>query len=363
MIDMRAYLRTLSDMGPKPCGSAANAKQADFLLEQMRKICPNARQDAFTFSGWRNMGESGLEMIAPAREKLDALVFLGSGGGSFEGRLVRIGLNHVWGIYSWHRYAVTDARGEVVAYLSGRPDGDLLSQTLIEDDPSAPHMIVGQDVNARIAALLEAGEEVRVRGYANCEAVPHMQGANIIADFYAKNPVLKPIVITAHRDTMYNTSGAYDNQAGCIVLLALAERLANMNLRRSITIAFTDGEECRLAGGRRLAERYAAGDLAYMINVDGIGRGDEMEVWIGPVSFEKRVMRRLIACMPIEKQCYRNPPPAGSDHTPFYEKEIPSVMLTFNDQGIIHTPEDVYNERLIPNMEKMLEMVLQLLDL
>lgn len=360
---MEAHLRALSDMGPKPCGSIANLNQADYIIQAVRPFCPSVYRDDFCFSGWKNNGVSTLEITAPQHEQLDALVFLGSGGGEFEGKLLRLGLNHVWGIYNWHRYGVINDAGEVVGYISGRPDGDLLSQTLIEDDPSLPHMIVGQHTNAHIADLLESGEEVRVHGYANCEPVLHMSGTNIVAGFHATHPTQKPIIITAHRDTMYNTTGAYDNQAGCVVLMTLAERLAAMDLTRDITLVFTDGEECRLAGGKHLAQRYSKGDIAYMVNVDGIGRGDELEIWSGPVRFEKQIMRRLLECMDALKQCYRNPPPPGSDHAPFYEKGIPCVMLTFNDQGIIHTPMDSFNKRLIPNMEKMLDLTLKLLDL
>mgnify|MGYP000179783805 FL=1 len=60
----------------------------------------------------------------------------------------------------------------------------------------------------------------------------------------------------------------------------------------------------------------------------------------------------------IPWKTFKNPPPPGSDHTPFYERGVPCCMYTFNDQGIIHTPGDVYDERKLANMEKMLHLVL-----
>ena len=37
-------------------------------------------------------------------------------------------------------------------------------------------------------------------------------------------------------------------------------------------------------------------------------------------------------------------------------------MLTFNDQGILHTPEDIYEESKLKNMEKMVNIVIEVLE-
>lgn len=359
---MSQRLRALTDMGVKPCGSPEGEQAARYIMDALRPACPDIHLDKFTFYGWRNLGKSSLKMCVPYEQDLPALAFLGSGGGAFKGRLRRVGLNHVWKIYSWDRYAVIDG-GRITAYISGRPDGDLLSQTLVEEEATLPHLIVGQQENILLRNLLDKGGNVEVEGFAACEHVKDMSGANIVAHLPAHKAEKKPILITAHRDTMYNTPGAYDNQAGTVVLMSLAEHLAGVRRNRDITIAFTDAEECRLAGGIHLAEGYRRGDLDYMLNVDGIGRGNEMEIWSGPADFERQVMEILLEDPALPLQCYRNPPPPGSDHAPFYDQGIPCAMLTFNDQGIIHTPMDRYNDRLIPNMEKMFNAVLKLMDL
>lgn len=362
MLSMERHWRELIDMGPKPCGSFQGDRAAKYILEAVRPHCPEVHFAPFVFDGWRNRGESSLELTAPIERQIPAYAFLGSGGGAFEGMVCHVGLNHIWRIYNWDRYAVI-CEGEIVAYISGRPDGDVLSQTLVEGNCALPHLIVGKVENDFFLECLARGDVVRVRGFANCEAVPDMPGANIIAPFCVDNPSKKPIVITAHRDTMYNTPGGYDNQAGVSVLIALAEQLAGMRLERDVTLAFTDGEECRLAGGTHLAKGYESGQLDFMLNVDGIGRGDEMEIWCGPVDFERRIMRALLSDPEFPKQCYRNPPPPGSDHAPFYDMGVPSCMFTFNDQGIIHTTADGFNERILPNMSKMLDLVLKMLML
>lgn len=359
---MSQRLRALTDMGIKPCGSSENEQAALWIMNTLSPTCPNIHLDTFTFYGWRNLGQSKLKLRTPHEQDLPTLAFLGSGGGTFQGRLKHVGLNHVWKIYSWDRYAVIND-GKVTAWISGRPDGDLLSQTIVEEESTLPHLIVGQRENALLRDLLNHGETVEVEGFASCEHVKDMLGTNIVVHFPALKPEKKPILITAHRDTMYNTPGAYDNQAGTVVLMSLAEYLANADLKRDITISFTDAEECRLAGGVHLAQTYCRSDLDYMINVDGIGRGNELEIWSGPADFERLVMQVLLDDPTLPLQCYRNPPPPGSDHAPFYDRGIPCAMLTFNDQGIIHTPLDCYNNQLIPNMEKMYDAILKLIDL
>ena len=37
-------------------------------------------------------------------------------------------------------------------------------------------------------------------------------------------------------------------------------------------------------------------------------------------------------------------------------------MLTFNDQGILHTPEDIIEKSKLRNMEKMVRLNLELLE-
>lgn len=357
---MRNVLKDLCAMGPKPCGSAQNRRAAEYLVHAVRPYCPECRMERFSFVGWEQTGESTLALVAPFYRPLQTLPFLGSGGGHFEGSLRPIGLNHVWNIYSWERYAVFHA-SQVQGYISARPDGDLLSQTLVEGNCDLPHLILGRGEYALIKALTGQEIPLTVRGFAAC-GERKLQGINIVAPFRSKSPERGPVIITAHRDTMYNTPGAYDNQSGCAVLVALAKLLSRVDLHRDITLVFTDAEECRLEGARHLAENCDCAGLSYLLNIDGIGRGDEMEIWCGPSSFERRVLQCLID-EPGLKQCYRNPPPPGSDHSPFYNRGVPCAMLTFNDQGIIHTPLDDFNERLLCNMEKMLSAIQKLLAL
>ncbi|MEF9973969.1 MAG: M20/M25/M40 family metallo-hydrolase [Clostridia bacterium] len=326
----------------------------------MKGICAHTHRDEFLFEGWRSTGKSCLTMCEPYRQALDAYIFLGSGSGAFAGNLRKLGLNHVWNMYGWDRYAVFDGE-QIVAYLSGRPEGETLSQTLIEGNSALPHFIVGSRDNARLCKLLKEDVSVCVEGKASCETVANMRGCNILVPFGVDKPDKKRVLVVAHYDTMYNTAGGYDNQAGVAVVMALAKGLSEQKLDRNITFAFTDAEECRLAGARHLAGMIDAEALDYVLNIDGVGREDMLEVWCGPEAFEREIIRVMMKAMPLDKQCYRNPPPPGSDHAPFYERGVRCVMLTFNDQGIIHTPLDGLNDLVFENMKKMVPLAERIL--
>jgi hypothetical protein len=103
----------------------------------------------------------------------------------------------------------------------------------------------------------------RPRACANVvAALPGAPGAPIVA-------------LTAHYDHLGDDPdgirfpGAFDNAAGVAALLATAARLASRpRLEVELLVAFLTGEESGLWGARRLAAR---GDLAALINVDGVG--------------------------------------------------------------------------------------------
>ena len=98
------------------------------------------------------------------------------------------------------------------------------------------------------------------------------------------------------------------------------------------------------------------------MNIDGVGREKVLEVWSGPEQVERKIRKILGESKEEFSPIYICPPPPGSDHAPYFDMGIPVCMLTFNDQGILHSPEDIYRESLIPNMEEMVRISMDLLE-
>lgn len=112
-----------------------------------------------------------------------------------------------------------------------------------------------------------------------------VEGANVLGLFPGSDPKLKEevVVVSAHHDhlgvgvadergdTIYN--GARDNAAGCAQVLVVAKALAQLPTRpkRSVLVAFVDGEEYGLLGSAYLASHppVPPGRLAAVVNYDG----------------------------------------------------------------------------------------------
>ncbi len=112
-----------------------------------------------------------------------------------------------------------------------------------------------------------------------------VEGANVLGLWPGSDPLLaqEVVVLSAHHDhlgiglpdergdTIYN--GARDNAAGCAQVLVIAKALAQLPTRpkRSILVAFVDGEEYGLLGSAYLASHppVPPGRLAAVVNYDG----------------------------------------------------------------------------------------------
>ncbi len=349
---MKKLWKELIDCGYKAVGTAEKLKAEALLFDALRKISCDAYRMEFAFDGWGTNGKNMLTMEAPQKRKLDCEVFLGSGSGTFAGVLRPIGKNIVWNMYAWDRYGVFQ-ENKLVAYVSGRPEGGVLSQTLAEGNSAKPHFILGSDINDVLKALLKDGKQVRISGCADTYTQSDMRGCNLVLPLKSTEKKNKKIVLCAHYDTMYNTKGAYDNGAGAAVAVETAKLLKNNDIGSDVDVVLMDAEECRLEGSRHYALQANPDEIAFVINIDGIGRGDVMEVWCGPESFERKIIELLQADAEFPNKVYKNSPPPGSDHAPFYERGVDVCMFTVNDQDIIHTPYDDYNEDMLRNMEKM----------
>jgi aminopeptidase YwaD len=97
-------------------------------------------------------------------------------------------------------------------------------------------------------------------------------GCNVIArrgeDFSHR------LVLFAHIDVKENTPGALDNATGCVVLLLLAEMLADYPGRLGVELVALNGEDDYSAAGemRYLAQNEGRfGEIFLGINLDGVG--------------------------------------------------------------------------------------------
>ncbi|WFR65788.1 M28 family metallopeptidase [Curtobacterium flaccumfaciens] len=165
------------------------------------------------------------------------------------------------------------------------------------------------------------------------------------------------VVVCGHLDTFYNTVGAYDNGSGSIALLELARLWATSPPPRPVRIVWFTAEEWRLLGSRHHVEQLdpAARDaIDFVLNIDGLGRGDHLETFVGPERFgfavRDAIREHARATARTLTTVDRFPPTRGTDDASFHAAGIPSVFCTFNDLHRLHQPEDVPDPAIARNI-------------
>lgn len=350
--------KKIIDYGPRPVGSENLKKCSDYVLEVMKEITPHASKDEYPCDAWDVDGFRLEEIREGGSREIEAYVFLNSGASEgFQGTVKYAGHNRVWDMYVWDRYMIVNDQDDIAAYVTIRTDDEAIPQMLFQGRSDVPHFLVGEP-EREFFEQAEKNHTV-IGGYANTFIKKNTACRNVVGILPADKP---KVVICGHYDTVYSTQGAYDNSAGAAVVLELGRRLKKYRLNYEIELLITDGEEFNLVGSRKRCEKTKEEDIRFVLNIDGVGREKILEVWSGPESMERRIRKILDQSREEFNSIYKCPPPPGSDHAPYFTAGIPVCMLTFNDQGILHSPKDIFRESLIENMEVMVRISLDLLE-
>lgn len=353
--------KRIIDYGPRPIGSERFKACAGYVLSAMKGAADTAFWEEYPYDAW-TVGDFGLEEVREeGNRRLEAYVFLNSGASrGFSGKVKYAGHNRVWDMYVWDRYRIVDEADETLAYVTVRGNGEAIPQMLFQGySPDIPHFIVGIEEAAFFRDAEQNGTVLS--GYADTRIEKGRSCINVVG--ILRKECSPRVVICGHCDTVYSTQGAYDNSAGAAIILELGRRIrAEYDREFEIELLVTDGEEFDLVGARKRCEATKEDDIRFVLNIDGVGREKVMEVWSGPEETERKIRRILDRHSGEFERIYKCPPPPGSDHAPYFSRGIPVCMLTFNDQGILHSPRDIYRESLIENMETMVRISLDLLE-
>jgi len=183
---------------------------------------------------------------------------------------------------------------------------------------------------------------------------------NVLAKFPGSDPELSKewIIVGAHYDHVgygtnrtsfgpigYIHNGADDNASGVAALLELVEALANHNvkLRRSILVAFWDGEEIGMLGSQHWARRptIPLSDVKLAINIDMVGRLREgrLELVGSRTGFGLRQLASVVSDPELWVD-FTWELESNSDHWTFIERRIPTLMLHTGLHNNYHRPSD-----------------------
>ncbi|MFT4557718.1 MAG: hypothetical protein ACI92S_003091 [Planctomycetaceae bacterium] len=140
-------------------------------------------------------------------------------------------------------------------------------------------------------------------------------------------------------------NGADDNASGTAGVLEIAQSLAQLGTKpkRSILIAFWDGEEKGLLGSKHFVDYPAItlSKIRFHLNADMIGRlrpdGLEISGWQTATGCRQFLAQQNSGGLKLSFMYSYKP---ESDHWPFFERRVPSLMLHTGKHADYHRPSD-----------------------
>ena len=344
--------------GPRVAGTESGTLAVGWVSRELEDLGLETQAQDFECPLWRV--REGPRLSIEKTGELACAVMIGSGSDEVSGLVEYRGCTLIWGDKIWPCFRVVDKVGRIRAYILVRPDGEAAGQPLPLGASDVPYLVVGCRDGREVerAAL----ERRRVTLSVSTTTEP-ARGRNVRA--WAEEDALSRggvVLVTAHVDTVPDTPGAYDNAGGVAALIRVAERVAEGHLPSRVQLLLTDAEELHLTGSRafvsRLEKEGQLDNVSGCLNLDGAGRGSVLDVWVDPESLEEHVLPLLGE----QRARFTFPPPLSGDHTAFLERDVPSMMLTFDDPEIIHRAEDIYEPGKLNNALRMADIATDVLQ-
>jgi len=203
---------------------------------------------------------------------------------------------------------------------------------------------------------------------------------NLPVVFPGSDPELKNeyILIGAHYDhvgygsrsnsrgpTGFVHNGADDNASGTAALIEVLEALAEVDPppRRSILAVFWDGEEKGLVGSEFFVRNPTVPleKIRLALNSDMIGRlgqnGLGLYGWRTAAGMRQFLVRQNTSELPLNFSWeYQR----DSDHWPFFERNIPSLMLHTGKHSDYHRPSDDVDKLNLAGLQQIARYLFQL---
>ena len=182
------------------------------------------------------------------------------------------------------------------------------------------------------------------------------------------------IILTAHMDHVgdnkngtYNP-GALDNASGTAAIMEIARVIKENEIqpKKSILFIAFNGEEEGLWGSRHYASNpiYPL-DKSVVINLDMVGSKNVMPLLIGAFgSNNTKLMNDLYNYgKELNISVEKGETPGGSDHIPFTQQGVDSVILIHYDlDSGYHTPNDTIDSVGKERLEEVIKLVLYYID-
>ena len=369
----QTYLEKLcEEIGERPVGSDGNRAATRFFADTVRSFGWDAETPEFTAMDWQDggatlrAGDEGFDVLVSPYSLgcgVTAPLVCASTAADFEaldcgGRILLLHgeiaseqimpKNFVFYNPEHHQEIVRlleERRPAAVACATGRNAalaGGVYPFPLFEDgDFDVPSVYMTEEEGRRL--LRHAGEAVTLRSISR--RIPGT-ACNVVA---RKGRGEARIVVTAHIDAKKGTPGAIDNATGVVILLLLAELLADYPGGTVVELVALNGEDYYGVPGQMdyiNRNRDAFHEILLNINIDGAGYRE------GPSAYSFYELPDGLRALAVETFAHfsgltEGPAWPQGDHGIFLFNGRPAIALSslwftsnIDSQEITHTPAD-----------------------
>lgn len=132
--------------------------------------------------------------------------------------------------------------------------------------PELPVLNITPEDYLSMQRSLESGNRVKMEmDIQTSFTTGDLNAYNVIGEISGTDPVLKNeiVMIGAHLDSWYSSTGATDNAAGCAVMMEVMRIFKALNIqpKRTIRIALWSGEEQGLLGSHAYVQKHFANEI------------------------------------------------------------------------------------------------------
>jgi hypothetical protein len=345
-------LLTFLCQAPRTAGSPRNGAVAGHLRRLYDAMGYRTSVHKFEFVGWEQLEPPRVRYLHPIQQDLDdclSVVWSLPTDGPVTGRIKPVvgfpSVVHTFEEYPWFTFPVVDERGSVVACLLS--NAEVWPQPLHDETNPMPTVMVGASEYHRLTGWRKRGIEPAVEVSLASRFLDGRTGRNVVAAAGDRPAVL----VCAHYDSFFTTTGAHDNASGTAALLELARRFGP-NARGDVAFVSFDAEEWNKLGSYRFVDALQArGELSTvraMINIDSVGVGEGVYLLTSRGLAEpiRRALERAEAESPRHSgrpiSVHESDAFKMFDTWPFMRRGIPVVQIgTFGEPfRYWHRPED-----------------------
>jgi len=113
-----------------------------------------------------------------------------------------------------------------------------------------------------------AGRAVTLKLELNPRQIGQTESGNVVGEILGSNPALPPVLLACHLDSWWNAPGAFDDGAGCGIIIAAAANAGQHQPLRTIRVLLAGAEEVGLHGSVAYSKAHLGEPIAVGIESD-----------------------------------------------------------------------------------------------